>query len=252
MLPPYELLEAFRGLFDGTRYLHRVSNQGDRIAYRLYEDLYAVGKSRLLRTRIADRGRVLNVANRRQGIQARRGDGTFGELIPNVVAIVDPGFTVARGPIATVEIGVEVKILAKAMIKQIDRVRSDLVGQVDQFRRGAGSPICVGIVGVNHAAYCVSYEGDREFRTDGKKYTHPYQEARAAEERLRSAAAPKFDEFLVLRYKATNEDPYPFEWVDYDRTFRDYGAILTRISRTYDSRFGDTAPRAGSRRSYLT
>lgn len=192
----------------------------------------------MLRKRIAERESVLNVANRRQGVNARRGDGTFGELIPNVVAIVEPGFTVARGPIATVEIGAEVKILAKAMIKQIDRVRSDLVGQVGQFRRGAGNPICVGIVGINHADYCVSYEGDRAFRTDGKKYTHPRQEAIAAEERLRAGAAPSFDEFLVLRYRATNEAPYPFEWVDYGTTFNDYGAILTRISRTYDGRFG--------------
>ena len=52
--------------------------------------------------------------------------------------IEDPGFAVARGPVATVEIGVEVKILAKAMIKQIDRVIGDLVKQVTHFRRGAG------------------------------------------------------------------------------------------------------------------
>lgn len=237
-MPTYRLLAAFRALFDGTRYLHRSSTQGDRVAYQLYEDLYAIGKSQMLRKRIAERESVLNVANRRQGVKARRGDGTFGELIPNVVAIVESGFTVARGPIATVEIGAEVKILAKAMIKQIDRVRSDLVGQVGQFRRGAGNPICVGIVGINHADYCVSYEGDRAFRTDGKKYTHPRQEAIAAEERLRAGAAPSFDEFLVLRYRATNEAPYPFEWVDYGTAFNDYGAILTRISRTYDGRFG--------------
>ena len=130
------------------------------------------------------------------------------------------------------------EVLQKAMIKQIDRVRSDLVGQVDQFHRGVGNPICVGIVGVNHAAYCVSYEGDRQFRTDGRKYTHPCQEAEAAEERLRSGAAPKFDEFLVLQYRATNEEPYPFECVNYGRAFNDYGAILARISRTYDARFG--------------
>ncbi|MBI4703116.1 MAG: hypothetical protein HY744_18520 [Deltaproteobacteria bacterium] len=238
MAQKYELLEAFRALFEGKPYYHRSSTQGDLVACRLYEDLYTVGRSRLLRSRIAEHERVLNRANKRQGIVARRGDGTFGESIPNIVAVVEPGFAVARGPIANVEIGAEVKILAKAMIKQIDRVRNDLVGQVGQFKRGAGNPICVGIVGINHADYCVSYEGTRAFRTDGGKYTHPCQEAAEAEKRLRNDAAPTFDEFLFLRYRATNEAPYPFAWVHYDRTLKDYGAVLTRISRTYDSRFG--------------
>jgi hypothetical protein len=90
---------------------------------------------------------------------------------------------------------------------------------------------------VNHAPYCVGYEGDRAFRTDGKKNAHPIQEAAKAEARLRADAAPRFDEFLVLRYRATNDEPYPFAWVDFDQAFRDYGAILTRISREYERRF---------------
>lgn len=102
---------------------------------------------------------MLNVQNRRRGIDARRGDGTFGEIIPGEMPIVDAGYVVARGPIATVEIGAEVKILAKAMIKQIDRVTSDLRHQVTHFQRGGAKPICVGIVGVNHASRCVSWEG---------------------------------------------------------------------------------------------
>jgi hypothetical protein len=57
----------------------------------LYEDLYAVGRSSKLRTRIDSYERVLNAQNLRVGIEARRGDGTFGELIPNVKAIADPG-----------------------------------------------------------------------------------------------------------------------------------------------------------------
>jgi hypothetical protein len=240
----YKLLEVFRSLFDGTRYLHRSSTQGDRVAYQLYEDLYDVQKSELLHFRIDARQSVLNVANRRQGVSARRGDGTFGELIPNIEPAVVPEFAVARGPIATVEIGVEVKILQKAMIKQIDRVASDLERQVDEFRRGAGAPICVGVVGINHAPYCVSYEGEREYHTDGVRHRHPCSEAHEAEARLRSGAALKFDEFLVLQYRATNEEPYSFQWVDYNRSFRDYGAILTRISREYEKRFG--GPSSGS------
>jgi hypothetical protein len=33
----------------------------------------------------------------------RRGDGTFGELIPGEQATSVPGYAVARGPIATVD-----------------------------------------------------------------------------------------------------------------------------------------------------
>lgn len=237
----YRVLDEFRGLFEGKRYRHRDSSLGDWVAQHLYEDLYAVGKSKLLRARVNDHERVLNVANRRQGIVARRGDGTLGELVPGLDAIADAGFHVARGPIANVEIGVEVKILAKAMIKQIERFTHDLAGQVDQFRHGAGNPICVGIAGINRADHCSSYEGERVTTTDGRKHKHPVQEATEAEARLKADALPKFDEFLFLRYKATNEPPYTFEWVDYKRTFADYGAILTRVCRTYDTRFGGPA-----------
>ena len=235
----HRLLAEFRGLFDGKKYLHRDSSRGDWVAHHLYEDLVSLGKSKLLAERVAKGEHVLNTQNTRRSIKARRGDGTFGELIPGVVAIVDPGFTVARGPIANVEIGVEVKILAKAMIKQIGRVTTDLKTQVDHFNRGAGTPICVGIVGVNYADYTIGYEGDREYRTDGGKYLHPNQEATEAEARLSAEVTPKFDEFIFLRYKATNDPPYPFEWVNFIETFQDYGAALTRISRTYDTRFGE-------------
>lgn len=226
----YRLLDEFRGLFDGKKYIHRDSSRGDWVAHHLYEDLYALEKSRLLKQRIDSQSNVLNVQNKRRNIKARRGDGTFGELIPGVVAIVDAGFSVARGPIANVEIGIEVKILAKAMIKQIGRVQNDLRDQVAQFHRGAGTPICVAVVGINSAGYCVGYEKDRVWKTDGVEHKHPCQEASDAEARLLAEAAPKFDEFIVLRYKATNDPPFPFDWVDYFDTMQDYGAALTRIS----------------------
>jgi hypothetical protein len=203
----------------------------------LYEDLYAVRKSAPYGKGVEQHERVLNVQNRRRGIKARRGDGTFGELIPTASAIEDEDFKVARGPVATVEIGVEVKILAKAMLKQIDRVIGDLVKQVGQFKRGAGNPICVGVVGINQARVTTGYEADRAFTTDGKKHKHPYQEAAEAEARLVAEAKPSFDEFLILRYRASNVEPYPFEWVDLKSTELDYGAILTRICREYDRRF---------------
>jgi hypothetical protein len=130
----YRLLDAFRQTFEGTRYLHRNSGLGDFIAMHLYEDLYVLAKSARLVTRIADRERVVNTRNQRRGVIARRDDGTFGEIVPGVVAVEDPRFTVARGQVATVEIGVEVKILAKAMIKQIDREKNDLINQPHNSR----------------------------------------------------------------------------------------------------------------------
>jgi len=233
----YRLLDSFQTTFQGKRYIHRDSSRGDFVAIHLYEDLHTVARSALYRRRVDAKERVLNIKNRRRGVAARRGDATFGELIPGAPAVDEPGFKVGRGELATVEIGVEVKILAKAMIKQIDRVIGDLVKQVTHFRRGAGTPICVGVVGINSALVCTGYEGARKFTTDGKKHKHPFQEAAEAEARLIAQAKPSFDEFLVLRYRATNAKPYGFEWVDLHATELDYGAILTRISREYDRRF---------------
>ncbi len=204
----------------------------------LYEDLVAINKSDRYVVSVESMSRVLNVQNKRKGIEARRGDGTFGELIVGEEPQVDPGYKVARGPVATVEIGVEVKILAKAMIKQIDRVKSDLVHQVTNFKRRAGSsrPICVGIVGINYADIVTSYEGDRSYRTDGGKYKHPIQEAEQARKRL-AEIADQFDEFIVLKYKARNEAPFAFEWADEKDTRQGYAAALMRISNEYQKRF---------------
>jgi hypothetical protein len=229
----YQLLDAFEGLFLGQAYLHRRSNLGDLVAMHLYEDLHALGRSQKLVSRVNSKLSVLNTLNQRHGIKARRGDGSFGEIVPGASAIKDPGFVVARGPIATIEVGIEVKILMKAMIKQIDRVASDLRGQANHFRSRGGSPICVGIVGINHADHCTGYEGTRSFTTDGKTHKHPIQEAAQAEARLLQHATPAFDEFIVLRFRATNEPPFPFAWVNSRATQLDYGAALARISQRF-------------------
>lgn len=234
----HRLLLEFRRLFEGTKYEHRRSNLGDFVAMHLYEDLVAIKKSDRYALSVENMSRVLNVQNKRKGIEARRGDGTFGELIVGEEPVIDPDYKVARGPVATIEIGVEVKILAKAMIKQIDRVKSDLANQVRNFKHRAGSskPICVGIVGINYADVMTSYEGDRAYRTDGGKYKHPIQEAEQARQRL-AAVRELYDEFLILRFKARNEEPYEFEWVNEKETRLDYGAALIRISNEYEKRF---------------
>jgi hypothetical protein len=233
----YALLREFRSLFESKTYLHRDSSLGDRVAGCLYEDLYALAKSTKLRERIDAHSRVLNVRNLTVGVIRRRGDGTFGELVPTGAALTVDGLAVARGPIATIEIGTETKILAKAMIKQIDRVIGDLVRQTEEFKKRGERPICVGIVGVNFAQQYTSYEAERLFPTDGKKYKHPSQEAAEAILRLQQRAQSHFDEFLILRFTASNTSPYSFAWIDENQTRMEYSALLTRVSRDYDRRF---------------
>ncbi len=233
----FHLLRRFRDTFAGRPYRHRNASLGDAIAVCLYDDLAMLGRSALLLARINAGQRVVNLANKAVGKKARRGDGTFGELLPTATAIETECSCVCRGPVATIEIGVETKILAKAMIKQIDRVVGDLGRQVEEFKKTGGTPICVGIVGVNHAEACTSYEGERQWPTDGVKHKHPIQEAAEAQRRLLARAAPGFDEFLILGFKASNTPPYPFEWVDLNATQDAYSALLVRVSREYEKRF---------------
>ena len=233
----YALLRTFRSLFEGQRYLHRKANLGDRVASQLYEDLVAINKSAKLVERVRHHERVVNVRNLMTGKPGRRGDGTFGELVPAAVAVTEKGMLVARGPVATIEIGAETKILAKAMIKQIDRVISDLINQVNQFKRAGGNPVCVALIGINFAEQYVSFEGRKRWPTDGRKYKHPIQEAAQAEQRLNDKARSAFDEFQILRFRATNIAPYPFRWLDLVTTELEYSALLTRITREYDRRF---------------
>ena len=233
----YKLLDQFHALFEGVEYRHRRSNLGDQVASYLYEDLFDLGRSPKFVTAVSSQRRVLNRKNKAVGKDSRRGDGTFGEALPHIVAVTVPDHAVALGEVATIEIGAEVKILAKAMIKQIDRVCTDMLNQVSEFRKHGGNPISVGIVGVNSAQIYTSFEGDRAWPTDGKKHKHPAQEASAAEQRLLSRVSKVFDELIILRFRASNTPPYKFEWVNRAQTDNVYGAALVRISREYEARF---------------
>jgi hypothetical protein len=233
----YKLLDQFERLFRGARYRHRVSNQGDEVAGYLYEDLFDLGRSSKLAAGIAAQRLVLNKKNVTIGKRARRGDGTFGERVPAAPAVSHDGLAVAMGEIATVEIGAEVKILAKAMIKQIDRVCTDMERQRNEFRKHNPKAVCVALVGINHAPTYIGFEKDKEWPTDGKKYKHPIQEAADAERHIRERVVPVYDETVILRFIAENVDPFGFRWVDAKATLTEYSAALVRISLKYDERF---------------
>ncbi len=233
----YRLLNAFEILFKGKLYKHRNSSQGDRVAAHLYEDMFKLGRSEKLLTRVKDGNVVVNAQNKRVGVKARRGDGTLGEKLPSEEPSREPGFDVLRGAIATIEIGTEVKVLAKAMIKQIDRVINDLKNQAAQFRLKGGNPICVAVVGINRAEHYRSMEGKASWPTDGKKHKHPIQEANEAEKRIIEQVTAFYDELIVLRFLATNAKPYPFAWANERETTSSYEASLIRLSRAYDTRF---------------
>lgn len=232
----FRLLARFEQTFREGPYLHRDSQVGNRIADFLFDDLYLVSDSSKLR-RDVDAGLVaLNPKGISPGLRARRGDGSFGPIVPGYTPRPYEGHVVPIAPTAAVDLGAEVKILAKAMIKQIDRVISDLCGQARQFKTKGPTAIPVGIVGLNMAERYVSYEGERSYPTGGKGGPHPIHEAPEAERRLLERAEPCYEEFLVLAFRATNEPPFPFEWVRQQATRDRYASMLVRLLRLYERR----------------
>src|SRR6266545_517631 len=179
----YRLLEAFESAFSGKRYLHRNQGIGNFVASHLYEDLVDLGRSPVIVDRTLAGRYVVNTSNLVKGRTGRRGDGTFGELIPGEEANAETGFKVCRGPVATLLIGAEVKIIAKAMLKQIDRVMTDLLSQSLTFKQQSSNVVTAAIVGINYSDAYVSYEGDRSYPAKpapAKEATNSHSENRAA------------------------------------------------------------------------
>jgi hypothetical protein len=109
------------------------------------------------------------------------------------------------------------------------------VSQSQTFRQQTSNVISVGIVGINFSEAYTSYEGDRTYPAKPA----PAKEAPAALQRVTQHAAPAFDELLVLKFRATNVSPYPFEWVDARDTTQGYAAALLRLSSLLDKRIQD-------------
>jgi hypothetical protein len=227
-----KLLQQFENTFSRSVYKHRVSTTGDIIASCLYEDLLSLGNSPKFVGRTQDGLVAVNTSNQIKGKKGRRGDGTFGKIVPGEKPVLVPGFRVPRAPVATLEIGAEVKIMATKMIAQIDRVMNDLVGQSITFKRHNSRAITIGIVGVNFADEYTGYEGERSF--DAR--TPPSREAAEIVRRLETIKT-EFDELLILKYKATNRPPYSFSWVSPTDARLEYRSILVRVSDEYEVRF---------------
>lgn len=229
----YQLLLAFERVFREQVYRHRVSTTGDTIAGFLYEDLVALGQSGKLLERVNKSEVAVNTGNQIKGKKGRRGDGTFGRVVPGHALTQLPGLTVPRGLVANLEIGAEVKIGATKLIAQVDRVINDLSNQAQIFRTHNRSAITVGIVGVNYADRYLGWEGDRPFPAK----TPPAREASDFANRIERAVESHYDELLILRFQATNIEPYDFEWLNTAETQLLYGSALVRISAEYERRF---------------
>jgi hypothetical protein len=228
------LLEAFEATFRGQVYKHRLPYIGDSIAIHMFEDLYSLGHSVSLNQRIEALHVAVNTGNQIKGKKGRRGDGTLGRVVPGVVPERFPGFVVARGLVANLEVGCEVKIGATKLLAQVDRVVNDLTNQARVFRALSTAAIRIAFVGVNHADSYVGREGEREFTAKSP----PAREAPEFARRIESLVAPEYDELLVLRFRATNVEPFPFEWLDEKQLRQHYRSILVRVSAEYTRRFG--------------
>lgn len=229
----YKLLTAFEDIFSGKIYRHRSSNIGDAIAAHVYEDLVDLGQSKLLLRRLNNNEVAVNTGNQIKGKKGRRGDGTFGRVIPGQALSTSPTHKIPRGHVANLEIGTEVKIAATKLIAQVDRVINDLMKQAEIFRHHNAHALRLALVGVNFAQTYTGYEGDRQYIAKSP----PAREALEFASRIERMVSPHFHELLVLKFRATNNPPYVFEWVNLTETTQLYASALVRLSALYDQRF---------------
>jgi hypothetical protein len=229
----FRLLETFRLSFAAQVYKHRNSTIGNKIGRQLFEDLLT---HRVCAAYVADVQNGRGVVNSGGSIltprQIRRNDSVYG--CPPAGAELEPireGFNLLEGPVAEPRIGCEVKIIAKSQQKQIDRVVSDLENFVRRMNELNRNCINLAVVGINHETNYVGHEGERSFR-----HLLRANEPKMVHAKLK-ILLESYDEVLVLRFRATNQEPYPFRWLSDKEVNLDYGAVLTRIGEAYQRRF---------------
>lgn len=235
----FALLRAFEQLFHGKVYKHRQSTLGNFVASHLYEDLFVHGGSSAFNDRVTRAACVVNVEGKTRGVTARRGDGTFGSAVPGCNPVSVGGFTVAQGLVALTHIGAEFKIIATAHLKQIDRVLNDLTSSAETLKNKSPDAITVGFAAVNYSERWTGMEGTRSFPVE-RKPERAMQESEETSRRLLQLAAPGFDEFLLFKFRATNQEPFPFSWLNGPGTASDYAAAVVRLAALYERRFPGT------------
>ena len=231
----FRLLETFKTTFEGKFYKHRNPTLGNKIGRTLFEDLLQYEVSIRYKNHVVQGRGVVNLGGKiRTPKTIRRNDSIF-EKPPAGEALQPPneGFSVPEGSVAEPRISCEVKIMAKSQQKQIDRVISDLDNFALRMKSLNRKCINVAIIGINHESDYISREGRRPF----KHKLREQEPTTVREKLLRQLSEKKYDEILILEFRATNQKPYPFHWLDAGAVDLDYGAALTRIGERYQERF---------------
>jgi len=229
----FQLLETFRRTFAGTVYQHRDSTVGNKIGRQLFEDLLTHDVSARYTQHVSTNHGVVNRAGKiHTPRDIRRNDSVFGRPPAAASTRAVKGFSVPEGPVAEPRIACEVKIIAKSQQKQIDRVINDLDGFARRMKALNKKCVNVAVVAVNHESDYVGHEGERAFKHSLKE-----QEPAKVMAKLRERLLGLYDELLVLSFRATNQRPYPFMWMDAQKVDLDYGAALTWIGEEYQRRF---------------
>jgi hypothetical protein len=228
----FRLLDTFRRTFLGTIYQHRDSTLGNKIGRELFEDLLRHAASVRYARHVKGGSGVVNRGGKVHGKAVRRNDSIYGRPPAAATTRFVTGFSVREGPVAEPRVGCEVKVIAKSQQKQIDRVINDLDGFVRRVQRLSKRCINIAIVGVNHESDYVGHEGPRSFKHKLKP-----GEPQGVTARIREELGDLYDELLVFPFRATNQPPYPFEWLNDRQVDLDYGAALARIGEEYERRF---------------
>jgi len=192
----FRLLDAFESLFLGNAYKHRISTLGNFVATHLYEDLLEHAGSSKYMERVTSGKCAVNTAGSTRGVKARRGDGTFGMVVPGNSPDHIQGFAVLQGMVALTQIGAEFKIVATAHLKQIDRVITDLTGSAVSLKTKSPKAITVGFAAVNYSESWTGIEGTRSFPVQ-RKPAKALAESEETSRRLIELASPSYDEFLL-------------------------------------------------------
>ena len=109
---------------------------------------------------------------------------------------------------------------------------SDLENFALRMKSLSDRAINVAVVGINQESDYVGHEGARAF-----KHRLREQEPTVTMARLRAHLLDRYDELLLLSFRATSQPPYPFAWANAHMAGLDYGAALTRLGDLYERRF---------------